>query len=169
VVLMMDANEPSIHGSAVNRIGLKCGLVDAHLLSLDISTAPATHQCGTHKIDFILISPRLVAAVKTVSVLPLHNGYTLDHHALCIDFNAKILFQSKTSPVVPPTQWRLTSTNPTVVTKYMKTLLAFIVLHNIEDKVGLLFDKSKCGLPWTAADSTTFEQIDQLLAQGSRR
>jgi hypothetical protein len=104
VVLMMEANKPSVHGSAVDRIGLNCSLVDAHSLSSDISTAPVTHQRGTHKIDFILISPRLVAAVKAVLVLPLHDGYILDHCALCVDFNAKILFQSKTSPVVPPTQ-----------------------------------------------------------------
>jgi hypothetical protein len=43
-----------------------CNLVDAHSLSSDTTPYPATHQRGSAKIDFVLVSPRVVSAVTGV-------------------------------------------------------------------------------------------------------
>jgi hypothetical protein len=75
----MDANEASGPGSGVDRIMSNCNLVDAHSIC---TPKPHTrhYQRGSKKIDFVLLSPRLVEAVVGVSILALYDGYS-DHRA----------------------------------------------------------------------------------------
>ena len=165
IVLMFDANEACRQGSGVDRLILSCGLVDAHTLTSDSSPPPPTHQRGSVKIDFVLISPRLVQAVRAASILPLHDGYLSDHRALMVDFDARALFESVTSPVLPPTTRRLTSTNPRSLHIYISNMVKHIVKHELLHRVESLRQKSENG-QWTEADILSFEEIDSLLEQG---
>jgi exonuclease III len=115
IVLMMDVNEPSGHGSAVDRFIYACGLVDAHTRSTEALEPPPTYHRGSSKIDFVLVSPRVAQAITSRTILPIHDGYLSDHRALLVDFDASRLFAGPTSDVVPPKARQLTSTNPTVV------------------------------------------------------
>ena len=99
IVLMMDANEPSGAGSAVDNIILACNLTDAHLLAMVTSAPLAMYQRGIHKIDFVLVSQRLVPAVRFASILALHDGDLSDHNALLVDFDANALFAGATLPL----------------------------------------------------------------------
>ena len=138
-MLMMDANEACGQGSGVDRLMYRCGLVDAHTLSRDMSTPPATHQRGSEKIDFVLITLRIALAVRAVSILPLHDGYLSDHRALVVDFDAKALFGGSTSPVLPPTSRRLTSTNPKALHIYIGNMVKYIEIHGLAEKVHLMY------------------------------
>jgi hypothetical protein len=99
VILMMDCNEASGFGTAVDRIMYACNLADAH--ALDSKTyPPATYHRGSEKIDFVLISVSLVIAVWAAFIMARHDGYLSDHQALLVDFDATSLFLGDTSQVI---------------------------------------------------------------------
>jgi exonuclease III len=75
VVLMMDANKGSELGSGVDKLIQNCGLADAHADSGGLESPPATYQRGSKKIDFILVSPRLVRMIVAACILPINKGY----------------------------------------------------------------------------------------------
>ena len=135
IVIMADLNEPSGFGSASDRLCFACNLTDAHTLSSDDTPSPPTYQRGSQKIDFILISPRLVQCVAGVSIAALNDGYISDHRSLIVDFEATLMFSSLTSPVVSPTARRLTSTNPKTVHIYVQAMLQFITKHLLYEKI----------------------------------
>ena len=122
VVLMLDANEARGAKSGVDQIMNECCLADAHAATTDRSPAPATHQRGSEKIDFILVSPRLVEAITSAVILPLQEGYLSDHRALLVDFDATTLFGGKTSFIARTASRRLTSTNPRAVKTYIERM-----------------------------------------------
>ena len=134
IILMMDANEASGEGTAVEKISTECRLQDAHSLSLDISPPPATYHRGSTKIGFVLVSPCAAAAVRAASILALQDGYLSDHRALVVDFDAGMLFSGETSEIVPPATRRLTLANPMAVHKYVQHMLQHIELHGITEK-----------------------------------
>ena len=165
IILMMDANEASGQGSGVDHLMTKCGLVDIHTLTVDLSPPPATYQRGSKKIDFILITPSITSAVRAVSVLPLHDGYLSDHRALVADFDAAVLFADHTSPVLPPTGRRLTSTNPSALHPYIEHLKKHVEIHGLVDRVTELQTQSESG-HWTTEQVEEWEIIDNLLEEG---
>jgi hypothetical protein len=134
--LSLDANEASGLQSGVDRIMRQSNFLDAHsLCSSDPRPMPATYQRGSTKIDFVLISPRLVDAVIGVSILPLHDGYTSDHRALLVDYDASLLFGGPTSPIVAPLERRLASTNPRAVHAYTDHMKSHFETHGILKKL----------------------------------
>jgi hypothetical protein len=171
IQLSMDGNEASGPGSGVDPIMRKCYLVDAHsLCTSDSSPMPATYQRGSKKIDFVLLSPRLVdAVVLGVSILELYDGYLSDHRALIVDFDSILLFGGPTSPIVAPQERRLTSTNPRAGHEYTKKNMRshFEVHRTILEKVAALFEKSDID-QWSAEEIIEWEKIDDFLDQGRR-
>jgi hypothetical protein len=159
VVLMMDANEASVRGSAVDRLILSCHLADAHALAG--KTDPPR---GSVKIDFVLISATLVESVKAAAILPLHDGYLSDHRELLVDFDSATLFSSKTSSVTPAVDRRLTSSNPRAVHTYADAMKKQIVRHGILEKVLELQHQSDTG-QWSSECEQEWEMIDSLLAE----
>jgi hypothetical protein len=146
IQLSMDANEASGPGSGVDRIMSNCNLVDAHsICTSDSSPVPATYQRGSKKIDFVLLSPRLIDAVAGVSILALFDGYLSDHRALIVDFDAVRLFGGPTSLIVAPRERRLTSTSPRAVHAYTTHMRSHFEIHRIVEKVAALSEKSAKG------------------------
>jgi hypothetical protein len=132
----LDANEASRFHSGVDRIMHQCNLLDAHsLCSSDPRPMPAPYQLGSTKIEFVLISPRLADVVVGVSILPLHDGYTSDHRALLVDYDASLLFGGPTSPIVAPLERRLASTNPRAVHAYTDHMKSHFETHGILKKL----------------------------------
>ena len=164
IVLMMDINEPAGHGSAVDRFIYACGLTDVHTRSTETIDPPPTYQRGSSKIDFILVSPRVAQAVIPRAILPIHDGYLLDHRALLVDLNARILFAGPTSEIVSPSTQQLTSTNPKAVTKYLRHMLHLVEKHGIWQKVTDLHKLSTNG-EWSSDATQQWESVDRLLAQ----
>ncbi len=165
IVVMMDANEASGINSGVDRICYDCSLIDAHSMALTTSRPPPTHQRGSTKIDFILVSTRVATTVRAASILALHDGYTSDHRALIIDLDATLLFGGITSEVIAPNSRRLTSTNPVCVHAYTQHLLRHIAQNCIEDKVASLLLRSDSG-EWCDNDQKNWEVVDALLTEG---
>jgi endonuclease/exonuclease/phosphatase (EEP) superfamily protein YafD len=95
---MTDLNEASGFGSAADKLCYECNLADAHALA-GLSNPPPTYHRGLAKIDFVLISASLVASVRASAIMALHDGYLSDHRALLVDFDARSMFLSDTSPI----------------------------------------------------------------------
>lgn len=167
IVLMMDANEASCINSGIDKICFQCSLTDAHTRATTTIPPPATYHRGTTKIDFILVSSRLVPAIKAATILALHDGYLSDHRALVIDIDALALFGGTTSSVIAPVSRRLTSTNPSAVHKYMAHMTKHVASNDIEAKVASLILKSDAG-KWSDDDTSEWEKIDDLLRQGRK-
>ncbi len=161
VVLMMDANETGGSGSAVDRLIFSCNLADAHALSGKTDPPPTYHR-GSGKIDFVLVSSSLVHSIRSASILALHDGYLSDHRALLVDFDAASLFQSDTSPVTPPAERRLTSSNPRAVHTYVQAMKKQLKRHMLFTKVLALQQVSDTG-EWSDACVLEWEKIDRLL------
>jgi ribonuclease HI/exonuclease III len=164
LVLMVDANEASGPGSAIERLIYACALTDVHKRETEAVDPPPTHQRGSEKIDFVLVSNRLVRAVKARAVLPLNDGYLSDHRALLVDFDAQKLFAGPTSEVVAPSARQLTSTNPKAVATYTESMLAHIAKHDVLNKVETLRQRSESG-QWTEDDTQQWEAVDRIMAQ----
>ena len=163
LVIMLDANERSGQGSAVDQMCYDCQLTDAHTLTSDLSDPPPTYHRGSQKIDFVLVSSRLTKCVAAATILSLHDGYLSDHRALIVDFHSELLFSSPTSAVVIPSSRQLTSTNPRAVHIYIKFMKKFIEKHRIIEKVNDLVQISESG-QWSSKDVAQWEQIDKVLA-----
>jgi hypothetical protein len=109
---------------------------------------PATYQRGSKKIDFVLVLPRLVTAVRAAGILPLNDRYLSDHRALVIDFNPLVFFGGKTLEIVAPSSRHLMSTNPKAVHEYIKFMKGFIVQHRIAEQVDELRAESIGEIEW---------------------
>jgi hypothetical protein len=105
----MDANEASGPGSGVDRIMSNCNLVDAHSICTSDSSPSRHHQRGSKKIDFVLLSPRLVEAVVVHSCA--YDGYSPITEPI-VDFDAIAFWWSPRRQSLPHMERRLTSTNP---------------------------------------------------------
>ena len=162
---MIDANEARGQKSGVDAIMHECCLIDAHAKTSDTSPAPATHQRGSEKIDFILVSPRIAKAITSASILALQDGYYSDHRALMDDFDARELFGSDTSEVTSQATRRLTSTSPRAVSTYIAHMKKHMSLHRIVEKATALDVKSKQGM-WSATEIIEYEKLDSLLQEG---
>ena len=167
IVLMIDANEGIGHGTGVDQILHSCNLVDAHSLAQTLIAPPPTYQRGTKKIDYIMISPRLVHAVRAVSILAPHDGYLSDHRSLVVDFDARTLFEGVTSQIMASATRRLTSTNPRAVHEYTTQLLKYYETHDILKRVTKLQAKSDKGSLQTG-DVAEWEILDRLITEGRR-
>jgi hypothetical protein len=112
LVVILDANKPVVPGSAIVQLIYACGLTDAHTQATEAIEPPPTHNRGSCKIDFVLVSSRLVPAIMARTILPLYDGYLSDYRALIVNFDSSILFAGPTSEVVQPRARQLTSTHP---------------------------------------------------------
>jgi len=166
VVVCMDANEGiSSVNSGIANLLRDTGLNDVHAHLLDSTTLPPTHQRGSEKIDYVLVSPRLLEAVDSCSILGLNDGYISDHRALVVDFDPKLLFGNQTSNLVQPAQRLLTSTNPRAVHTYTEHIRKHVRIHAIEKKVEQLLLASETG-NWSGTEEKLYEQVCKSMREG---
>jgi hypothetical protein len=105
-----------------------------------------------------------VQAITARSILPIHDGYLSDHCALLVDFDSRIMFAGPTSEVVASHARKLTSTSPTAIERYMKSMMKQLTQHNVVQQVELLRLRSESG-EWNDADTEKWETIDCTIAQ----
>jgi ribonuclease HI len=162
--VMLDANESAGPGSAIDQLIYACGLTDAHTRATEAIEPPPTHNRGSSKIDFILVSSRLVPAITARTILPLYDGYLSDHRALIVDFDSSIFFAGPTSEVVPPRARQLTSTHPKAVSRYVKTMIEQLDKHQVVRKVEELRQQSESNV-WTETNTKQWEIVDRIMEQ----
>ena len=104
--------------SSLRTLAITCGLIDILAIHHSSRPFPATHIRGQKRIDYMLISAPLQAAVERSGILPYHSVFSGDHRPYYLDFNADLLFSGSTSPLAPPCQRSLQLSDPRKVNSY---------------------------------------------------
>jgi hypothetical protein len=122
IIFSWDANKTLLPDSdtEVERVLLECGLVDTHTELHPGLTTPATHSTRSAKLNFMFCSPEILDCIIACSIASFNLGYSSDHRALVVDFEALRLFGGITSPIDPTERRKLVSTNPRVTLQYVK-------------------------------------------------
>lgn len=96
-IVMMDANEDWVkeshkkQGNKLKKFMQQAQLADPYYLKFN--TAPRTCIISTNRLDYILIDPALLPAVRNVGYLGSMEGNMSDHTMAFIDFDEKLLFK----------------------------------------------------------------------------
>ena len=94
IVLAVDANEPLRESEGRMRAFLtSTGLVD---VMAKHGAPPRTCLRGPHRIDFIFVTPALVALIRKSGQLGVHDAIPSDHVEVWIEFDNGKLFKSST-------------------------------------------------------------------------
>lgn len=121
IILVGDFNEDITEQSA----GMKalvdtCGLADLFAIRLGTTTAPATYQRGTKRIDYVLLSAPLIPYVQAVGYEPFGYRVPSDHRGMYIDFSTQALFQHNVAPLAPLHKREFMSKSPGIVNVYIR-------------------------------------------------
>jgi hypothetical protein len=95
VMLLLDANETiGDEKLGLQKLMLACNMVDPYsLLHNDTSDFP-THECGSHRIDYMLCTPNLVKFISRIGYTQLNEAFDSDHWAIFSDMSTTIFAQS---------------------------------------------------------------------------
>ena len=116
VVLAGDFNEEMGKAtSGMDRLATTCGLVDLFSIRTGSQRHPATYQRGTKRLDYILISPRLLPAVVAAGYDPFGYRVPSDHRGMYLDFSTETLFTQEHPQMAPITQRDFMTKSPETV------------------------------------------------------
>jgi len=135
-------------------------------LALQHSTRPfpASHIRGSKRIDFLLVTPRLLPAVLNSGSMAFHSLFHSDHCAYYLDFEALLLFVDPAYGTEPPSYRRLQLSDPRLKNQYQDKLHSQLEYHKIYDKVRALQSSSDSGL-WSSKETATYQMVDQLITE----
>ena len=96
-IVMMDANEDWVaeshkqQGNKLKRFMQQAQLADPFFLKFN--KAPRTYVRGRHRLDYILVDPALLPAIRSIGYLGSMEANMSDHTMAYIDFDEKLLFK----------------------------------------------------------------------------
>lgn len=96
-IVMMDANEDWVaeshkqQGNKLKKFMQHSQLVDPFFLKFN--QAPRTYVRGKHRLDYILVDPALLPAIRSIGYLGSTEANISDHTMAYIDFDEKLLFK----------------------------------------------------------------------------
>jgi hypothetical protein len=144
IILAMDANDPynpdvtvsphplnytagtptmdKHHDGHLSTLVSTCHLRDPLALQHSDRPFPASYFCGKQRIDYILVSPRLVGAVTHSGSLPLYSLFQGDHRPYYIDLDATVAFADNAYEICRPQGHGLQLCDPRIITKYIDSL-----------------------------------------------
>jgi len=140
------------HPGKLSTLIATCGLRDPLAIQHTTRPFPASHIRGSKRIDFLLVTPRLVLAVLHSGSLAFHSMFHSDHRAYYLDFDAFLLFADPACEITPPAYRRLQLSDPRLKNQYRDALHNQLQYHKIYDKVQSLQDVSDSG-DWSADDT----------------
>lgn len=90
VIIMIDANDTlQKPNSQFSKWVKETELIDIHTERHGTDKEPPTHDRGSTRIDYILVSKDISRYVTAAGILPMHEFTRCDHRALYIDVNMK--------------------------------------------------------------------------------
>ena len=90
IILMLDANEPMNKGTqGMAHLATECNLTDVYATRNKATKEQATYARGTKRINFILISAKLLPAVTQAGALAFYDGIESDHRGIFVNFDEK--------------------------------------------------------------------------------
>ncbi len=96
---------------------------------------PPTYSRGSSRLDYILVSHRIVPHVWRSGILPYNSFFLSDHWPCFIDIDGTQLFQSQTFPLAPSQRRGLQLYDPRITQKYEGNFNKQLEYHKLKDKV----------------------------------
>lgn len=127
------------------------------------STPPSTYSRGTNRIDFLLVSTRLLTSVLRTGILPYNTPFLSDHRACYIDLDVISLFSDRIPSIIPAKYHGLELQDPRIVNKYYNHLWKQIRYHKLDIKIQELY--ASAVLQPTLNLGVQYETIDKLLTE----
>jgi len=138
IILCMDANKNVDDPKAdISRLFQETDLMDLHYHQYPGNQKLATQQQGSHAIDVIAGSPRVVEALVHAWICPFGYPATIkgDHHLLGVDLNPDVLFGTAVTLPMQLTTHRVHSKHPQKVTKFCKRVVMKCNQHHLADRL----------------------------------
>ena len=151
------------HDGSIATLVITCGLVDI-FATQHSGKIPPTYTRGTKRLDYVLVTPRVVESVERTTMLPFHTMFGGDHRPLLVDFNSRKLFGDDSYEIQRPQARGLKLTDPRLVDKYLDVLGKQLVYHRIYDKTERLRDISNED-KWTPQQVEQYEKIDEKITE----
>ena len=123
VVLGGDFNESiKDQNAGILRLATNAELIDHFIFFFPHHEEFGTHEAGSRRIDYILMSPRILHSVKAVGYAPFYYATNSDHRPIIVDFNTKKLFGDAID-LMPPTPFRgVKSNDRQTTTKFIEVM-----------------------------------------------
>ena len=155
------------HDGSLATLVTTLGLVDV-LLEQHQGDIPATYTRGTKRLDYVFVTPKVMASVERSSMLPFHALFGGDHRAILIDFNAKLLFGDESYEIQRQRARGLRLHDPRIANKYLETLVTQLEYHKVFEKAEVLKDRSDSGVWVQEACVREYIKIDNILTDSVR-
>jgi hypothetical protein len=152
----------STHDGKLCTLIASCGLKDPLALQHCSRPFPASHIRGTKRIDFLLVTPRLVPAVLSSGSLACHSLFHSDHRASFMDFDSLLLFADPAYEIAPPSYRRLQLADPRLKNQYRDVLHNQLQYPKVYDKVQHLQEVTESGT-WTEEHTKEYQNLDKLI------
>lgn len=152
----------STHDGKLCTLIASCGLKDPLALQHCSRPFPASHIRGTKRIDFLLVTPRLVPAVLSSGSLACHSLFHSDHRASFMDFDSLLLFADPAYEIAPPSYRRLQLADPRLKNQYRDVLHNQLQYPKVYDKVQHLQEVTESGT-WTEEHTKEYQKLDKLI------
>jgi exonuclease III len=159
IILLGDFNETlDDHHSNMLTIASECELIDPwNQLYPNQSTLP-TYIRGSKRLDYALISPKLVQSITAIGYLPFHYLSSTNHRALFLDFDTNKLFGNDNITLASEAGRSFTSRDPKTTETYIDTFWNHAMNNN-------LFTKIDTALEADHVPTQLLEQIDAMITQ----
>jgi len=133
IVLLLDANGPL---ESISDIAQDFNLVDLH--EEQDCARTTQRRSSKHRIDFILGTPGVKAAVRRAGALAYSEGIQSDHRGLFVDLDISFILDNGPEPIPPNTRRGLKSTKPDDVLQYVKTVMRYLKSHKVQSRIKAL-------------------------------
>jgi hypothetical protein len=161
VILVGNFNELMTETSSMARIAAKHSLVDILFQRNFPLPKPNTYARGSTRIDYALISPELVGAVKACGYEPFHQRVKLDHRGLFLDFDTALLFGNNTCKMSAMAHRDFTAKHPENNSKYISAKSAHLTQQKFFSHLASLQDKPH-------GDQALAEKLDCMMHEASK-
>ena len=136
IILSGDFNEPlGSNPDGMQQILLDCGLVDLYTSFHPTLAPPATYARGRNRLDYVLVTPRLLDAVTKAGYEPFGHRFQTDHRSYYVDFDEHALFGGQTQQLASYSRRGLRANNLKQVTEYLKEKHRLLEAKNVYERI----------------------------------
>ena len=139
IILVGDFNEEIAPGanqpSGISTLATECELADIFAVRLGTSTNPPTYRRGRKRLDYALISPHLLPAIKAAGYDPFNYRIPSDHRGFFLDFDSEMLLGYSPTTLAPPSSRDFNSRQPKAVVEYITAIVKELNHHNFWEKL----------------------------------
>ena len=165
VILFIDANEPHIYCSGIDRLIKRIKIIDPILVRHGCATKPNTHKRGADRIDFVLCTQLINDFITKCGITPFDQISQSDHRGIYLDIQVKSFLQEDIVSLAL-TSRILSIKSPDHVSTYKTELQKFIKANNIVKSNNNINIKIKIKKTLQPIDMIMINALDNTITKG---